>query len=293
MEKYINSIEILFGKIIIHSPNKDYLCSNVLKSSFYSNKISKKVFEVFFGFNDFENDNSYRSKQFKNKGLYLGHSIGKKAKLKISSNSIHIYIFSGEKKDYEQVFWSFVLKYILSYFSFKNRCLHLKGCLLKNNAEQGILILGKGNSGKTTLCKILKNYGYIPLSNTHVIINNNRIYGINSWVRERNKDIEYNVAPNKNYLLDCELKKIWIYQYNDENKIIINDLTKEQAISFMFYFSDCIGNYDLKEEVIDYFSNSFIESINTLNLNSVLLEELLDNYAVKYISLDVFNIKEN
>lgn len=54
-----------------------------------------------------------------------------------------------------------------------------------------------------------------------------------------------------------------------------------------------IGNYDLKEEVIDYFSNSFIESINTLNLNSVLLEELLDNYAVKYISLDVFNIKEN
>ena len=98
---------------------------------------------------------------------------------------------------------------------------------------------------------------------------------------------------SKNYLLDCELKKIWIYQYNDENKIIINDLTKEQAISFMFYFSDCIGNYDLKEEVIDYFSNSFIESINTLNLNSVLLEELLDNYAVKYISLDVFNIKEN
>lgn len=47
MEKYINSIEIPFGKIIIHSPNKDYLCSNVLKSSFYSNKISKKVFEVF------------------------------------------------------------------------------------------------------------------------------------------------------------------------------------------------------------------------------------------------------
>ena len=90
------------------------------------------MFDINFGIEKIDNDTTYRGKQFIEKGLYLGHHIGKKAKLRIINNTISVYIFNGNKSDYEKVFWNFILKYILTYCSLITNSLHFKGVLLKD-----------------------------------------------------------------------------------------------------------------------------------------------------------------
>lgn len=288
--KYSNRISFPYGYINIHSDNYEFLCHNVLHNSNYQNKISSIEFNIIFGIEKIDNDTTYRGKQFIEKGLYLGHHIGKKAKLKIINNTISVYILNGNKSDYEKVFWNFILKYILTYCSLITNSLHFKGVLLKNvKSKKGLVILGKGGDGKTCLGKELQKHGYKILSNTHIIIDFDKVYGMNTWVRERRNDKDIYINKEEITTLDCKLEKIFIYQFNEKGLYLRKKMASEDAYVFLNYFSNALINYDLKEEVFDYMANKFIDSIKLLSSNDKLLKNIIEEYNIDFLSLDIQN----
>lgn len=292
MMKYLNKISFPFGYINIYSNNSDYLCRDVLFNSQYDSKICDKNFNVFFGNNRILNDNSYRGKQLATNGIYLGHHLGKKAKINIIGENISIYILNGVKEDYDKIFWNFVLKYILTYASLITNSLHFKGVLIKQKKSQyGIMILGKGGDGKTTLSKILENHSFITLSNTHIIIHANKAYGINTWIRERHGENEIYQLYKKPNSLDCNLKKIFIYHYNTKNMYSCSQLNKNLIYNFLNHFSNAIIAYDLKEEVFDYMADDFQDSIQLLSNNDVLLKDFIQKHQIEFLTIDTTDKK--
>ena len=180
-------INLPFGTITVYSKNKE-LRGGVLNSGRYNTFFSEVNYNVYLGW-DFENvDTTYRATQMK-KGIYLGHNVGEPCKLHICQNDIHIY--TENELLYDKIFWSFVVKHIFTKACLDNDILHLKATLLRDIRDgMCVVLLGKGGSGKTTLADKLCERNFELLSNTHCMVKDDYIWGVNSWVRRRKNSIE-------------------------------------------------------------------------------------------------------
>lgn len=287
----MKNIEILnmpFGRLKIHR-KKSELCRNVLADADYKSKFSDCEYNVYIGY-DFDNvDKTYRAVQMQ-KGLYLGHNIGKPCKLHIEKNNLYLYM--NESKDYEKVFWSFAIKYILTAVGLEKEVLHIKGLLLRSPKGKMYLLLGKGQSGKTTLGKELEKKGYKIVSNTHCFVKGNYVWGINSWVRVRNTDGQEYVIPEKcNLFLDGEIEKSYVIDWNNQAQIKRYDnINMEEKYLYLKNFVAAICNYDLKEEVWDYMSQDeqLKGQIGCFHKEDVLVREFA-SHSIEFISIDAKN----
>lgn len=280
------SLDMPFGLINVYSKTEEII-ANVINSPHYINKFSDMIYNVYFEKEFHDIDNSYRAKQMQ-KGIYLGHNIGKPCNLKIDGETIYLYSPDFTAKDYQKVFWTFLIKYILTDASLKNNAEHFKGTLIRCPDNKLIVFLGRGGSGKTTIAQKLQNYNYKLLSNTHCILKDDYIWGINSWVRIRNnqKKDSYYIDLNPG-TLEGHIHKFFIVEYNTcgaYNETILNN----SYFSIYFkYFSSAIVNYDLKEEVLDYsFKKNIITFTKSIEQEDKSIKQIC-NSDVKLISVDV------
>lgn len=280
-----------FGEFAIHSENVDVIkeVGKVIRSSKYKNKFSNEHYNLFIedGLN-FEPDTSYRAMQMK-RGIYLGHNIGDKCYLKIDGKNI--YLYSEKKERYQQILWNFVLKYIFTKVALDNDVLHAKGLLLKNKEGRLFVLFGKGGSGKTSLAKKLSCFGCTILSNTHCFIKGKYVWGVDSWIRERTEDniqiFQFNNDINEDTLLDGIIDQQFILNYNKEKIYKCYELNKSDAFYYLDNYAAAINNYDLKEEVWDYFSNEFSQRMSYFKKEETLLKNITDYSRIYYISVDI------
>lgn len=249
------SIEMPFGKINLYRKRND-ICKGVLLSGNYNKKFSDKVYNIYMGFKIEDADSTYRGNQM-SRGIYLGHNLGSSCKMNIKDNNIYINVEKDE--DYSKVFWSFILKYILTKASLDENVLHIKGSLIRGLNGELILLLGKGGSGKTTLGKMLQEFGYRIISNTHCLVKDDYIWGINSWTRIRNDKGQKYIEPPKNICkMDGKIKKCFIVNCNNVGTFNLTKVDEKYLYYYIRNFVSAINNYDLKEEVWDYMSENNI-----------------------------------
>lgn len=232
--------------------------------------------------------NTYREKAMKS-GIYLGHHSGKPAKLYIEDKeNIHLCA-----EDYNRVFWSYLIKYILTVFCLENRMLHLKAGAVEFE-ENIYLIMGRGGSGKTEIIKAMCNNGGTFITNTHAIIKANEIMGLSTNIRVREDDKQKYYMPNQLFPQNAigtwkKVDKIlWINHRNDGEIRV-----KKLKIGDLFYnikqFSEAIANWELHEDIYDYYGSDPIgvsTAINDIDKNIMALISATDNY---YVNADIFS----
>jgi hypothetical protein len=285
---YSCTYNLPFGTINIYY-SKEFKF-HVLGKANYTTKFSNKnvIYNVFFNEVSDIKDDSYRAKQMR-KGVYLGHNIGKPCCFSYKDNNFYIFSNDFLISDYEKVFWNFILKFILTKESINNSGLHLKGTLIQTPNNKNCLLLGKGESGKTTIAKELENNNFKILSNTHCLMKGKYFWGINSWTRIRNKNDEKFYLPVTIPTLEGILDKVYIIQSNNKSENQIKNLNDIQSYTYTKYFSSAIINYDLKEEIYDYCSKNLFEFSNIMETDAKLLKEFCSMLPIKYANIDILN----
>lgn len=292
MERYneiSRKITLPFGDIEIYSRDGE-LYKDLLGEGRYETFFAKDRYRVYIGWDCFEEDLTYRGSQMK-KGVYLGHNIGTPCKFHMSDNDI--YIYAENEVTYRKVFWSFIVKYIFTKACLEHGILHLKATILRADRDKGlILVLGKGGSGKTTLADSLCKHGFQILSNTHCMLRDNYVWGINSWIRRReDKNEKYTIDTSKVFELEGNVKKIIIVEGNkNKERIVIEEMNEIEKYYYIKNFSAAISNYDLKEEVFDYMTKNKKEAVYLLKREDDLVKKMA--YKKIYnVELDSLNEK--
>lgn len=243
-----------------------------LKSSNYDIYIIDQEFnDIDIRVKEICKNSSLRSKRITN-GYYNMHHFGSPACLYIDYEKKRVYIL-GTLKSCKKIFWSYVIKWILTQETLLKR-IHLKGSLLQLGGK-GYLIIGGKSSGKSTLIYNLmkKNRNSKFISNTHVLIDKEGIAeGIKSNInfrknmalkicyeneKLRNKKILgcTNLDPiDLNYEISdkCKVDTIVFYQYNCQNKYTRNGIQKSDMRNLIEMYSNAINVYSLKEDLLDY-----------------------------------------
>lgn len=258
--------ETPFGGLKITSDQRGFFDTNVLTPCVYKQKLLKDEYEILIQHEMLHtSDSTYRAGTFDN-GLYLGHHMGKPGRLKVDEKSISISIANSTEAEQRKVLWSYALKHYFTVMAQSCNALHIKAATVLSKNEKAILIVGRGGSGKTTLSKALDSKGMNVLGNTHAIVYGGKVWPISTWIRERdesNKSI-YNAAASLTldaYDID---RIICVGGWNNNDQFKFEALSKKDAYSYMLYYSLATINYDLKEDLFDYYKtqNLFASSVS-------------------------------
>ncbi|MBO5484008.1 MAG: hypothetical protein J5979_02205 [Lachnospiraceae bacterium] len=237
---------------------------------------------------------TYREKMMSQKGFYIGHHFGDKAYLRIENNEIHLC-----SNNYNRIIWSYVVKYVLTIKCLEYGWLHLKAAAVDYNNEIYI-IFGRGGSGKTELIKKMSSFGGKIISNTHLIVREKDIIGIESNIRVRDDEgLDFYLPPEKCFD-NCEFGKnihpvkalIWCNYRNDKNGMI-TEMKTDYMLSLVRKFGNALDAWELKEDVFDYYLSDPVLISQKLIQNDTLLKDLIRNRKNYYFNLNVFESEDS
>lgn len=284
------AIRFPFCRLIIQAPDEKFLALNVLRDNVYVMHTDATFYLKINQKMPSSDSIRYREKMF-GQGLYLGHHLGPPAKLYVGEDELYIQFEDRSAASCNRIIWSFVVKYVLSMTSLRSNALHLKGVLLLRE-KRALLLLGRGNAGKTTLSKFLSNNGYQIIANTHCVTRTGYVWGVNTWVRRRVEEgvdqYEFFAPPRHQ---EGTLNKIIIYEYNDRGEFHLRPLTREFATAFITYFAAGIGNYDLKEDIFEGTQGYFEDRCRLLSTELALVDELVNRHKIDYLSCDLTDLR--
>ncbi len=232
---------------------------------------------------------TYREKVMSQKGFYIGHHFGEKAFLRVINNEIHLC-----SNNYNRILWSYITKYILTIRCLECGWIHLKAAAVEYKNEIYIII-GRGGSGKTELIKRMSILGAKIISNTHLVIRDKDIIGVESNIRVRdNKEKDLYIPPEECFNI-CAFGKnthpikalVW-NNYRNDKESIITELQSDCMLALVGKFGNALDAWELKEDIFDYYlSDPFLISQKLIQ-NDRKLEEFIKNYQSYYFNLNVF-----
>lgn len=192
-------------------------------------------------------------------GYYIGHHFGKPAYLKWIDEYNMVLICD----DPGRIIWSYVIKIVLTLFSYKQNILHVKGSTVEYK-NKVFLIMGRGRSGKTEFVKTLCEHGAKMMGNTHAFIKDGMAFGIKSNVRVRTDGKEkYCLFGGDLNIPHCSgwlpLGGLFWIQYRVDGNNIISRLDINEAFHNLRWFTEAIGNWEMKEDIADYFGSDPIQ----------------------------------
>lgn len=222
------------------------------------------------------------------KGLYRGHHFGTPARLKI----IDAHNIAFFHPDPGLIIWGLVTKYVLTIYAFQANMLHLKGGAVSYKGK-AFLILGRGGSGKTEVVKALCKIGAKLMGNTHLLIDASRVCGIksNMRVREQHRDVYVSTQPEV-----LEATPTWLpiggvfwVKYRVDGRSFVDRLPTPYAKANVDLFSESIKNWELKEDVADFYKSDPFQFGEHLSRLDRLLSDFCERNEVYYLNLDVFS----
>lgn len=229
---------------------------------------------------------TYREKIMQS-GVYIGHHMGLPIKMKIvDKNEIHLC--AG---DYNRILWSYIVKFVLTVYCIEKGYLHLKGGAVEFHGKV-FLIVGRGGSGKTELIKTLCGDGASYITNTHAIIDDNMLLGVKSNVRIRNKEGESYYSPLSLFGEKCiyDWKRIdgiiWI-KYRTDTIVNIQELSVQEMHQNMRQFSEAIVNWELHEDIYDFYNSNPIVIGKILQDIDDRLYRLIKQVKNYFVNMDI------
>lgn len=228
----------------------------------------------------------YRRAMF-TRGIYLGHNVGPPGDVCTTSNGIVVKLASGDASAYRSVLWSYGVKAYLSIVASLERILHVKATTLLNTDGHALLLVGRGGGGKSTLGSHLTDLGFRMVGNTHALVKDGHVWAINSWrrVRQGIKNVYLPPLP-KTSVGNGPLSGLIIVDHNRQDRFVCKQVRPEQALSYCMQFVAAIGAYDLKEDLIDVWSD-WDTALQKLDSEKELMRELLETHPIYYLSADI------
>lgn len=249
-------------------------------------------------------DKSCRSGQFSN-GYYVTDHFDKPVYLVSRGNSYYIF---GEKL--EHLVWPYFVKYFILLHSIQNKSLFLKAASFSINSK-ATLLLGRGSSGKTVFLSSMCLNGADFISNSHVIIKRQAIYGVTSAMRIRpqpwcenlfDKD-KYHGIKRGEIIVDpysvfrtntqqhCSVKNICVLNFNGSKFHKIEKVSQRVVYDYAEQFSLGINVYRLEEDLLDFYKNDIDMFSKNYSLMKKRLFYLIKQCNCYFISSDVLNAK--
>ncbi len=236
----------------------------------------------------FDDPKTYRENIMR-QGSYRGHHFGPPASLKcIDGRNIALF-----HPDPGTIIWSFVIKYVLTVCAIQDNMLHIKGGAVAYNGK-AFLFLGRGGSGKTEVVKALCKNGARLMGNTHLLIDEESVCGIKSNIRVRDdgRDVYIPVSQQQNFnAYDGWLPiggVFWV-DYRTDGRIIVERVPPIYAKANLHYFSASIANWELKEDIADYFNSGPFSFAKQVNRIDKMLDDFCERNDVYYLALDIFS----
>lgn len=236
----------------------------------------------------FDNPKTYRENTM-HQGSYRGHHFGVSARLKFIDDS-NIALFHP---DPGKIIWCFVIKYVLTVYANKMNMLHIKGGAVAYKGKS-FLILGRGGSGKTEVIKALCNNGATFMANTHLLINGGSVCGVKSNIRIRENDSDVYVSVNQQ--LNYNVYDGWLpiggvfwVKYRTDGITLIENIPSNYAIPNLQWFTESIGNWEMKEDLADCYNSDPYEFAEQINKINTMLNDLCEKNDIYYLNLDIFS----
>lgn len=248
---------------------------------------------------------SLRSKRMST-GYYNLNHFGEEVTFYHDKEEKAFYV-AGNQKDCSKVFWSYIMKWILTEYTLKTG-IHYKASLIEKNGD-GILIIGGKSSGKSSLIHevIDAKRGFSFLSNTHVIMNNDVAYGIHSNINFRKEMAEYVCKKNKklkymkikgctnldpvdlNYEIkaDCVIKYIMFYQYNQDGDFNADECSKDVMRKLLQTYADALNVYSLRDDLLTYENGNIEHVANILEHYNTEMDNIVMNTKNYILTADI------
>lgn len=236
----------------------------------------------------FDNPETYRE-NIMNRGLYRGHHFGLPARFKyIDDSNIAI-----SHHDPGKILWCYVVKFLLTIYASKMNMLHIKSGAVAYKGK-AFLVLGRGGSGKTEVIKELCKNGAKFMANTHVLIDKNIAAGVKSNIRVRRNGGDVYVPVNKQKNDDSydgwlPIGGVLWVNYRTDGVSIIKSIPSGYAIPNIQFFTESIINWEMKEDIADYFNSNPFEFAKYINSTNELLKNFCENNSIYYLNLDIFS----
>lgn len=232
------------------------------------------------------NFHKYREKIMQT-GYYVGHHFGKPVFMNFLSDSKILLRCENPEK----IIWCYVIKIVLTSVAHKRRMLHIKGSSFEYKGK-AFLVLGRGGSGKTELLREMCKEGARLMGNTHVIIDGWKAIGVKSniRIREFNSERYLNIDMQKEMpLYDgwADIGALLWVQYRSDGKNLIDKLNSHVLYHNMRWFSEAVGNWELKEDIADSVESDPVLFARYMEELDNLVKQLSITQSAYYLNLDV------
>jgi hypothetical protein len=251
-------------------------------------------------------DTSFRGKRFTG-GFYLTYHFGAPASLITRGNRHYI---AGRNLD--RIIWGWYTKYILTVHSFSAGSLHLKAACFAVDGE-GTLLVARGSGGKTVLLAQVCQDGATFISNTHSIVDRERIaHGVPTTLRVRedacfgplvrSRKLQPHLDQDE-YIADpallfprsgssARVRNVCIVDYRPEAGSAITTLSSAAAYDMFEQFGFPINTYGMKDDVLEFCHGDAAEFLAVYGNAKQQLRELVNGAHCLYVNADMLNPKE-
>ena len=247
-----------------------------------------------------ERDKSYRGGRM-SAGYYLTDHFGAPAYL--VTRGRHTWIFA---EDFEPILWPYAIKSLLTRYSIERGLLHLKAAGIEVNGR-GALLVGRGGSGKTVLLHQLCRSGARYLSNTHTLVEDQKLIGIRTALRVRAdrffgpviaarglspnvKAAEYTADPMRDLdwpsAREAPLRSVCLVDYRGPGQAVIQEIDRDVLFDYMEQFSLAVSVYGLKDDVVDLVGGDVRRFSKEMSRMRTHLRALIQQSRCYYLSCD-------
>jgi len=161
----------------------------------------------------------------------------------------------------ERVVWSWLVKYLLLRWGVAHDALFLKGAAVERDGR-GILLVARGGGGKTTMAMALAGHGARFLANSHVLVSDGIMTGVQTSMRVRESHAsarggssERLVRPSSMYSVttarQVPLSLVCVVSRTAGIDGRIERLSPAAAMAVLVSFASGLEVYRLEEDLLD------------------------------------------
>lgn len=287
--EHVRRLELPFGELAITAATADLTLDRVIAAAPLRRRMTDQGFVFRLGFPDGASV-GYRA-EVAGHGIYQGHNLGPPAIVSTTPRQLAGYIPLGRVADYEKLFWSCGIKVMCALVAHASHALHLKATALLDPDGRVVLLVGRGQAGKTTLARFLVEHAQFRHGgNTHALVREDHAWSLSTWVRERGSSGDVfgpAVAPPQP--IDGPLRGLLVVEKNRDGRTVRERLVGRRWSAFFHAFVCGTGAWDLKEDLADAIGPAAHDTAAALEHEHAQLAWLLDTIGVGFVSFDLMS----
>lgn len=282
-----SKLTLPFGHLAVSAHSGRIRLADVIARVEYEQELPGLPYELVLGETPAHPPRCYRESMLA-RGVYLGHHFGSPVAASIERDRMTLKVSDSSPAAYNRIIWTYVVKVLLTIGALNADAVHVKAATVEDGAGNCLLLVGRGQSGKSTLAKTLERWGgWRILGNTHAVAREAWVWGVPTWTRWRNPEgSESYLAANGESPGDALLRGICIVEHNKAGRFEAIEVDASRWIGFLRNYVCAIGAYDLKEDLFDWDIEG-MSGFERLQLAYDLFDAFTKSAPLYHVSADV------